>query len=214
MSESNSFVDSSFIFVTELSQVLPPLSLRPLTVTSDAKFPSSISTLSSPIDSNSSSLGTLKVCDHATFTFHPYLEPNLQPPTSNLPITLLAALPISSAPARPTSTTGLVVQLAEYALRASISSTGMAAFVTYAVSTLRGMTRRELVMKNRSQMTSDTFHSPVDDDHTTFLAGTEAVTFVGRPFALDEASQHLVRLRRWGLTFSAFASFRSSSTPF
>ena len=89
----------------------------------------------------------------------------------------------------------------------------MAAFVTYAVSTLRGMTRRELVMKNRSRMTSDTFHSPVDE-HTIFLAGTEAVTFVGRPFALDEASQHLVRLRRWGLTFSAFASFRSSSTPF
>ena len=159
MSESNSFIDSSFIFVTELSQVLPPLSLRPLTVTSDAKFPSSISTLSSPIDSNSSSLGTLKVCDHATFTFHSYLEPNL-----HCPITLLPALPISSAPARPTSTTGLV-QLAEYALRAGISSTGMAAFVTYAVSTLRGMTGRELVMKNRSQMTSDTFHSHIMLSH-------------------------------------------------
>ena len=62
-------------------------------------------------------------------------------------------------------------------------------------------------------MTSDTFHSPVDDDHTTFLAGTEALSFVGRLFALDEASQHLARLRRWGLTLSTFASFRSSSTP-
>jgi hypothetical protein len=28
-----------------------------------------------------------------------------------------------------------------------------------------------------------------------------AVSFIGRPFALDEASQHFQRLRSWGLTF-------------
>lgn len=44
-------------------------------------------------------------------------------------------------------------------------------------------------------------HSPIDDNHATFPAGAETVTFVGRPFSLDEAPQHLARLRRWGLTF-------------
>ena len=43
---------------------------------------------------------------------------------------------------------------------------------------------------NRLQATSDdlTIRSPVNDDHTTFPAGEETVTFVGRPF--DEAPQH------------------------
>jgi hypothetical protein len=27
------------------------------------------------------------------------------------------------------------------------------------------------------------------------------VTFVGRPFALEDAPEHFARLRRWGLTF-------------
>jgi hypothetical protein len=45
------------------------------------------------------------------------------------------------------------------------------------------------------------FRSPVNDNNTTFPTGAESVTFVGRPFPLDEAPQHLARLRRWGLTF-------------
>jgi hypothetical protein len=60
MAEFTSPVDSSFVLVgTDQSQVLP-LS-RPPTVTSDTTFPSSISTPTSPIDSNVSSLGTLEV---------------------------------------------------------------------------------------------------------------------------------------------------------
>jgi hypothetical protein len=43
--------------------------------------------------------------------------------------------------------------------------------------------------------------SPVNDNHDTFPAGAEAVTFVGHPFPLDEAPQHLARLCRWGFTF-------------
>ncbi|KAI0293137.1 glycoside hydrolase family 5 protein [Multifurca ochricompacta] len=46
--------------------------------------------------------------------------------------------------------------------------------------------------------------TPVNDDHATFPAGAETVTFVGRPFPLDKAPQHLARLRRWGLTFVRF----------
>ena len=68
MTESNSSIDSSFIFVgTEQSQVLPPS--RPPTVTSDATFPSSISTPTSPIDSNASCVGTLEVRNHTTSPF-------------------------------------------------------------------------------------------------------------------------------------------------
>jgi hypothetical protein len=43
---------------------------------------------------------------------------------------------------------------------------------------------------------------PVNGNNTTFSAGAETVTFVGRPFPLDEVPQHLARLRRWDLTFS------------
>ena len=85
MSESNSSINSSLIFIAEQSQVLSPSSLRPPTVTSDATFPSSISTPFSPIYSNSSSVGTLKVRDYATFTFHSCLEPDLQPPAVQSP---------------------------------------------------------------------------------------------------------------------------------
>lgn len=49
--------------------------------------------------------------------------------------------------------------------------------------------------------------SPVDHDHDTFPANHHSVTFVGRPFPLEEAPQHFARLRRWGLSFS-----RSNST--
>ncbi|KAG5644275.1 hypothetical protein DXG03_008760 [Asterophora parasitica] len=46
--------------------------------------------------------------------------------------------------------------------------------------------------------------APVDDNHDTFPAGAESVTFVGRPFPLEEAPEHFARLRRWGLTFIRF----------
>ncbi|KAF8237581.1 glycoside hydrolase family 5 protein [Tricholoma matsutake] len=46
--------------------------------------------------------------------------------------------------------------------------------------------------------------SPLYDDHDKFPAGHESVTFVGRPFPLEEAPQHFSRLRRWGLTFVRF----------
>ncbi|KAF7319648.1 Glycoside hydrolase family 5 protein [Mycena chlorophos] len=46
--------------------------------------------------------------------------------------------------------------------------------------------------------------TPTNDDNATFPAGHEAVTFVGRPFPLEEAPEHLARLRRWGLSFVRF----------
>ncbi|KAF8128604.1 glycoside hydrolase family 5 protein [Boletus edulis] len=45
---------------------------------------------------------------------------------------------------------------------------------------------------------------PVDHDHVTFPANHHSVTFVGRPFPLEEAPQHFARLRRWGLSFIRF----------
>ncbi|KAJ7866599.1 glycoside hydrolase family 5 protein [Mycena olivaceomarginata] len=46
--------------------------------------------------------------------------------------------------------------------------------------------------------------APANDDNATFPAGHQSVTFVGRPFPLEEAPEHLARLRRWGLTFVRF----------
>ncbi|EIM87043.1 cytoplasmic protein [Stereum hirsutum FP-91666 SS1] len=46
--------------------------------------------------------------------------------------------------------------------------------------------------------------TPANGDHSTFPAGHESVTFVGRPFPLEEAPEHLARLRRWGLTLVRF----------
>ncbi|OCH85892.1 glycoside hydrolase [Obba rivulosa] len=46
--------------------------------------------------------------------------------------------------------------------------------------------------------------TPVNHDHDTFPADHAAVTFVGRPFPLEEAHEHFSRLRRWGLTFIRF----------
>ncbi|KAF8183088.1 glycoside hydrolase [Mycena galopus ATCC 62051] len=46
--------------------------------------------------------------------------------------------------------------------------------------------------------------TPANDDNATFPAGHQSVTFVGRPFPLEEAPEHLARLRRWGLTFVRF----------
>lgn len=48
---------------------------------------------------------------------------------------------------------------------------------------------------------------PSDDDHNAFFDKHEHVTFVGRPFPLEEAPDHFARLRRWGLTFSTFVPF-------
>ncbi|KAJ7614127.1 glycoside hydrolase [Roridomyces roridus] len=46
--------------------------------------------------------------------------------------------------------------------------------------------------------------TPANDDNDAFPDGHRGVTFVGRPFPLDEAPDHLARLRRWGLTFVRF----------
>lgn len=50
-----------------------------------------------------------------------------------------------------------------------------------------------------------TLHRPVNHDHEVFPANAETVTFVGRPFPLDEAPEHFARLRRWGFNFSAWS---------
>ena len=49
----------------------------------------------------------------------------------------------------------------------------------------------------------------MNHDHATFPANHESVTFVGRPFPLDEAHEHFSRLRRWGFTFSKCNEYRS-----
>ncbi|SJL04818.1 uncharacterized protein ARMOST_08189 [Armillaria ostoyae] len=46
--------------------------------------------------------------------------------------------------------------------------------------------------------------SPVNHDNDVFPAEHETVTFVGRPFPLEEAHEHFSRLRRWGFTFIRF----------
>jgi hypothetical protein len=43
--------------------------------------------------------------------------------------------------------------------------------------------------------------SPTNHDSSKFPTGHEDVTFVGRPFPLEDAPEHFARLRRWGLTF-------------
>ena len=41
-------------------------------------------------------------------------------------------------------------------------------------------------------------------NNPAFLQGHRDVSFVGRPFPLDEADEHLTRLRSWGFTFVRF----------
>ncbi|KAL5636350.1 hypothetical protein ACGC1H_004983 [Rhizoctonia solani] len=45
---------------------------------------------------------------------------------------------------------------------------------------------------------------PTNHNPATFPHDHRSVTFVGRPFPLEEAPQHFARLRRWGLTFIRF----------
>ncbi|KAG8760210.1 hypothetical protein FRC11_000765 [Ceratobasidium sp. 423] len=45
---------------------------------------------------------------------------------------------------------------------------------------------------------------PVNHNPATFPHDHRSITFVGRPFPLQEAPQHFARLRRWGLTFIRF----------
>ncbi|KIM25743.1 glycoside hydrolase family 5 protein [Serendipita vermifera MAFF 305830] len=46
--------------------------------------------------------------------------------------------------------------------------------------------------------------SPLNENPAEFWSRKEMVTFVGRPFPLKDAHEHLARLRRWGLTFVRF----------
>ncbi|KAG3183779.1 putative glycosyl hydrolase [Phytophthora cactorum] len=43
-----------------------------------------------------------------------------------------------------------------------------------------------------------------DQDMSDFFDGAASVSFIGRPFPLEEADLHLSRLQRWGLTFLRF----------
>jgi len=83
---------------------------------------------------------------------------------------------------------------------------GMVAYVYYAVSTCLGAAKRKYSIPLSSQLSRLSFASPVDHDPEAFLHNHTEVTFVGRPFPLDEAHEHLARLRRWGLTFSKLSS--------
>jgi hypothetical protein len=125
MAEFNSPVDSSFVFVgTDQSQVLP-LS-RPPTVTSDTTFPSSISTPTSPIDSNVSSVGTLEVPNHSFLPLHLTTRVHFSQYTI-----LRLIRPMSWDLFHPMHTIGPVIRLVEYSHTAGISSTRMAAFATF-----------------------------------------------------------------------------------
>ncbi|KAL6302254.1 glycoside hydrolase superfamily [Sparassis latifolia] len=46
--------------------------------------------------------------------------------------------------------------------------------------------------------------TPANHDHDSFPANHAEVTFVDRPFPLEEAPEHFARLRRWGLTLIRF----------
>ncbi|PFH50868.1 glycoside hydrolase family 5 protein [Amanita thiersii Skay4041] len=43
--------------------------------------------------------------------------------------------------------------------------------------------------------------TPINHSNDTFPSDHRTVTFVGRPFPLEEANEHFSRLRRWGFTF-------------
>ena len=55
---------------------------------------------------------------------------------------------------------------------------------------------------NRNEFIHVLFYRPVNHDPNNFPGDHRSVTFVGRPFPLEEAHEHFCRLRRWGLSFS------------
>ena len=99
---------------------------------------------------------------NSTFTSHSCVEPIS---TSSRRITLPPTLPMSSAPARHMPMTGLM----EYALTTGISSTGMAACVTSAVSTFRRIARRALFINLFAQTASDYPQPRQRQPHPHFL---------------------------------------------
>ena len=62
----------------------------------------------------------------------------------------------------------------------------------------------------RMRLTFSYYPHSCQDDHTMVPAGIMTVKFVGLPFPLEEALQHLSQLRRWGLTFSASFFLRAT----
>ena len=55
-------------------------------------------------------------------------------------------------------------------------------------------------MNCRPDIMYSMFYSPVNHDYGKFPGDHRSVTFVGRPFPLEEAHEHFSRIRRWGLT--------------
>ncbi|KIY42944.1 glycoside hydrolase family 5 protein [Fistulina hepatica ATCC 64428] len=60
------------------------------------------------------------------------------------------------------------------------------------------------VCQLRGVNVSGSCKTPINHDDDTFPHDHRFATFVGRPFPIDEAPEHLARLRRWGLTFVRF----------
>lgn len=100
-------------------------------------------------------------------------------------------------------TTGRIVELEESCVSmAGTSLTLSGAYAVSVASTSRDPARRECWKIYTFLFTIDfKLNRPVDHDHSNFPGDHRSVTFVGRPFPLAEAPEHLARLRRWGLSF-------------
>jgi hypothetical protein len=79
----------------------------------------------------------------------------------------------------------------------------MAACVVSEVSTCPDRRRRAYLMEEKVTHTK-LLCRPANHEHENFPGDHASVTFVGRPFPLEEAHEHFCRLRRWGLTFSTY----------
>lgn len=117
------------------------------------------------------------------------------------------------SPARPqhTRTTGLRVVLAGRSkYKAHTLSTRTDAPATSAASISAATAKRASAAPKALPTSTDdntcAHGSPTNHDPATFPDDHHTVTFVNRPFPLDEAHEHFSRLRRWGLTFSLFNS--------